>query len=86
MEIEEIIFNSGPYSIIISEDYIKGNDMYSKDSFATRNLFKNEFRKRFKKVDVEKLGMKTTYYNLEPLIEDLNQKESSEHAIFLIKK
>jgi len=86
LNLEEIVFDSNPYAFIISEDYIKGNDMYSENSFATKNLFKNEFRKRLKKVNIEKLNKKTTYYGLNSLIKELNKNQNSEHAIFLLRK
>ena len=86
LEIEEIIFNSNPYSIVISEDYAEGRSMYSKDSFSSRNYFKNMWNKRFKKLDLKILNKKTRFVDLEPFIEELNKNQSSEHAIFLLKK
>lgn len=86
LNIEEIIFNSTPSALIISEDFLKGNSMYSENSFFTRNFLKNEIRKEKKKVNIEKLDIKTTFYKLNPLIGELNDNQDSEHAIFLLKK
>lgn len=86
LNLENIIFDSNPYAFIISEDYIKGNSMYSENSFATKSLFKNELRKRFKKVYIEKLDKKTTYHGLNPIINELNKNQNSEHALFLLRK
>ena len=86
LNIEDIIFNSTPQAFIISEDFLKGKNMYSKDSFFTRNFLKNEIRKEKRKVNIEKLGMKTTFLKLNPIIEELNDNQNSEHAIFLLKK
>ena len=49
-------------------------------------IFKNMWNKRFKKLDLKILGKKTRYVDLELLIEELNKNQSSEHAIFLLKK
>lgn len=86
LNIADIIFNSTPNAFVISEDFLKGNDMYSENSFFTKNFLKNEIRKEKRKINVEKLGMKTTFYKLNHIIEKLNDNQDSEHAIFLLKK
>lgn len=86
LTIEDIIFNSTPSAFIISEDYLKGNSMYSENSFFTRNILKNEIRKEIRKTNIEKLDIKTTFYKLNPLIGELNDNQNSEHAIFLLNK
>ncbi len=50
LDIEEIIFNSDHYSVIISEDYLKGNDMYSKDFFLQKIFLKIRLEKDLKKL------------------------------------
>lgn len=86
LNIEKIIFNSDPYSIFISEDYALGESMYSTNSYLTNNHLKNTLKRRYKKIELKVLNKKTTYNNLKPFINELNEKECSEHAIFLIKK
>ncbi len=84
LRIEKTIFNSIPYSFIISEDYLNGKSMYSEGSFSSRNHFKNEFNKNFKKLDLKFMDKKVTFKQLNEYVKELNKKQESEHAIFLI--
>lgn len=86
LRIERTIFNSTPYSVIISEDYSNGESMYSEGSFSSRNSFKNEFNKHFKKLDLKFMDGKVTFKQLNKYVDELNEKQKSEHAVFLIRK
>lgn len=84
LEIEKLYFNSNVDAFIISEDYSKGVSMYSDESFTSKSHFQNVYNKNFKKIDFQ--SKKVSFRYLKKLIDDLNEKQESEHAIFLIKK
>ena len=84
LEIEMLSFNSNPLVFIFSEDYSNGIPMNSKESYLSKSDLKNRFKRTIYKINFK--DTKVDFKYLQKIIEDLNDEQKSEHAIFLIKK